>query len=440
VSLTTRVLIGLIAGFALGLLAAQTGSPALAATVAFIEPVGTIWINAIRMTVIPLVVSSLIVGVASAPDTRTIGRVGGRAVLVFLAVLLGAASFAVLVAPPVLARIPITAETAGTLRAMAEEAGAQAVEGAASIPTFGQWLSDLVPVNPVDAAADGAMLPLIVFSVAFGLAAMRVPGEPGRALLQMLDGIRLASLQLVRWVLELAPIGVFALSAAIAARVGLSAAGALAGYVAFVSVAAVLFMAVVLYPLAALLGGVRLGEFARASIPAQAVAFSARSSLAALPAMIEGGARLGLPREITSFFLPLAASTFRAGAGIGMTVGVLFLARLYGVDLSSAQLFTIILTVALTSFSIPGIPGGSIVAMVPVLLAAGLPASGVGLLFAVDTIPDMFRTTTNVTGDMTAAAILGRRGRGQADRVDAELADLASERPAASVTEPDPAA
>ena len=444
VSLATRVLVGLIAGFALGLLAIQIGSPPLAAAVAFVEPVGTIWVNAIRMTVIPLVVSSLIMGVASAPDTATIGRVGGRAVVMFLILVAVAACFAVLIAPPVLARIPITAEAAATLRAMAAESAEQAASGAASIPTFAQWLVDLVPVNPVKAAADGAMLPLIVFSVAFGLAAMRVPGEPGRLLLQLFDGVRVASLQLVRWVLALAPIGVFALSAAIAARVGLSAAGALAGYIVFVSVASVLFMGLVLYPAAALLGGVRVGEFARASVAAQAVAFSARSSLAALPAMIEGSVRLRLPREITGFFLPLAASTFRAGSGIGMTVGVLFIARLYGVELSSPQLVTIILTVTLTSFSIPGIPGGSVIAMVPVLLAAGLPASGVGLLLAVDTLPDMFRTTTNVTGDMTTAVILGRRGRGASETAERSAAgaptDAPSAWPVASATEPDPAA
>ena len=166
-SLATRVLAGLIAGFALGLLAVQIGSPALAAAVAFIEPVGTIWVNAIRMTVIPLVVSSLIMGVASAPDTATIGRVGGRAVVMFLILVAVAACFAVLIAPPVLARIPITAEAAETLRGMAAGSAEQAASSAASIPTFAQWLVDLVPVNPVKAAADGAMLPLIVFSVAF---------------------------------------------------------------------------------------------------------------------------------------------------------------------------------------------------------------------------------------------------------------------------------
>src|SRR5690606_25951550 len=160
-----------------------------------------------------------------------------------------------------------------------------------------------------------------------------------------------------------------------------------------------------------ILGRVPLAEFARACLPAQAVAFSSRSSLAALPAMIEQGRdRLRLPREITGFLLPLAASTFRCGAGLGVTAGALVIARRYGVELGGTQLLTIGVTVILTSFSIPGVPAGSVIVMVPVLLAAGLPAEGIGVLLAIDTIPDMFRTTANVTGDMTVAVIM--RGSG----------------------------
>jgi len=154
-------------------------------------------------------------------------------------------------------------------------------------------------------------------------------------------------------------------------------------------------------------------EFARAALPAQAVAFSSRSSLAALPAMIEiGRDQLRLPDEITSFFLPLAASVYRIGAAVGQTVGVLFIAQLYGVTLGPAQLASVVLTVVATSFSVPGIPGGSIVIMAPVLMAAGLPVEGIGILLGADTIPDMFRTTANVTGHMAMAVAIGS-GSGQ---------------------------
>ena len=181
------------------------------------------------------------------------------------------------------------------------------------------------------------------------------------------------------------------------------------GYFGVTALICVLFALLVLYPLAALAGRGGGAAFARGTFPAQAVAFSARSSLAALPAMMEAAReRLRLPEQVTTFFLPLAASTFRIGGALGITTGIVFIAHLYGVALAPAQLATIVLTVVLTTFSVPGIPAGSIIVMVPVLLAAGLPVEGMGILLGVDTIPDMFRTTTNVTGDMVAAAVLSR--------------------------------
>jgi Na+/H+-dicarboxylate symporter len=253
------------------------------------------------------------------------------------------------------------------------------------------------------------MLPIIVFSVAFGVALLALP-QPKRApLTTVLQSVFDATLKLVSWILELAPIGVFALALPLAVTMGVASAGALIYYIVLVSVTLVLFMIFVLYPAAFLLGRVPLGRFARAAAPAQAVAVSARSSLAALPAMIEGSRRwLALPAAVSSFFLPLAASVFRAGTGIGATIGVLFLARLYDVPLSAPQLATVVAVVVLISFSVPGIPGGTIIVMIPVLQAAGIPISGIGLLLGIDTIPDMVRTATNVTGHMAAATIVSR--------------------------------
>jgi len=412
VPLTTRILIALFLGLALGIGISTSGNASLAALVPWIEPLGTLWINAIRMTVVPLVVGSIIVGVTAAPDTRTIGRIGSRALVFFVITLTIAAVFAALVAPPMMARIPLDADAVAALRESAAAASSAASESLNRIPTFSQWLTDLVPVNPVKAAADGAMLPLIIFSLAFGLAITQLSGESRDLLVRVFRGIADASLMLVRWILVAAPIGVFALAVPLAAKLGLSAAGALAGYVVVVVLITIAFCLLVLYPIAAITGRISLVEFARGSFPAQAVAFSARSSLAALPAMMEASrTRFRLPEQITAFFLPLAASTFRVGGAIGLTVGVAFIARLYGVDLSITQLSTIVLTVVLTTFSVPGIPGGSIIVMVPVLIAAGVPVEGMGILLGVDTIPDMFRTTTNVTADMAAAVTLSRGER-----------------------------
>jgi Na+/H+-dicarboxylate symporter len=409
-TLAIRVLIGLIAGLAAGIVVSLT--PSLGGVTAVVEPAGMLFINAIRMTVIPLVMSSLVVGICSASDTRAIGRVGWRALLVFVVVLLAAATFTAAVGTPLLARLPVSAESSAMLRAAADSAGLTIEQGAAQLPTTAQWIVSLAPSNPIRAAADGAMLPLIIFTVVFALALLRVPEARRAPVVGFFHGVFDAMLVLVRWVLELAPVGVFALALPLAARLGVSAAGAVAYYVGFVALLTVLFGALVLYPAAALLGGVSLREFARAAAPAQAVAFSSRSSLAALPVMMERAAtRLGLPAEVSSFFLPLAASVFRAGAGVGITFGVLFVARLYNVHLAPAQLAAVIITVVLTSFSIPGIPAGSILVMVPVMMAAGIPVAGIGILLGVDTIPDMFRTTLNVTGQMSAATIVAHGSR-----------------------------
>ena len=418
---TTKVLIALLLGISFGIVVSTAQHPALSAMVAVIEPVGTLWINAIRMTVIPLVVGSIVVGVASAPDTRTIGRIGTRALVLFLVLLAAGGIFAALVAPPLMARIPLDPAAVAALRESGALAASAASESVRKIPTFAQWLTDLVPVNPIKAAADGAMLPLIVFSICFGLALTRLTTDARLPIVQFFHGVSEAALTLVRWVLVAAPAGVFALAVPLAARLGLAAAGALAAYIVVTSLILATFSIVVLYPLATLGGRVSMPDFARGIFAAQAVAFSTRSSLAALPAMMESArSQLGLPPQIVSFFLPLAASTFRIGGALAITTGVIFVARLYGVELQPSQLATIVLTVVLTTFSIPGIPAGSVVVMVPVLLAAGLPVDGMGILLGVDTIPDMFRTTANVTGDMVAATVLAR---GERADVGAEASD-----------------
>jgi proton glutamate symport protein len=411
-SLTTRVLIALIAGIGGGVAIASSGSPRLASAALAIEPLGTLWINAIRMTVIPLVVGSLIVGITSAPNARSIGRVGRGAIVFFIVTLFAAAAYAALLAPPLINRIPLDPAAIASMKASASSAGTTAAQNATNIPTFSRWLVDLVPANPVKAAADGALLPLIIFTLMFGLALLTLPAERKVPVIAFFQGLGDAALTVVRWVLQLAPLGVFALALPLATRMGASAAGALAAFVVTVIGITVSFAVVVLYPLAAVVGRVPLGEFARAIFAAQAVAFSSRSSLAALPAMIESArSRLGLPPEISGFFLPLAASTYRVAGALAQPTAVLFIARLYGVELTATQLMTVVLTVVPTTFSVPGIPAGSIIVMVPILIGAGLPAEGIGVLLGIDAITDMFRTATNVTGDMVGAVVLGRRDR-----------------------------
>jgi Na+/H+-dicarboxylate symporter len=200
-------------------------------------------------------------------------------------------------------------------------------------------------------------------------------------------------------------------------KLGVGAIGALAAYVGVVVLLSALVIGA-LYPVVRVLSGVSMRRFAAVALPPQAMAFSGRSSLAALPAMITATREtLALPPQIPGFLVPLLTSTFRIGAGVGQTVGVMFVARLYGITLETAQLVAVALTTVVSSFAIPGIPGGTIVGMIPVLMAAGVPVEGAGILLGVDTIPDMFRTTANVTGDMAASVVLGERERRETLRV-----------------------
>ena len=411
-SFTLRVLSGLFAGLAIGIGVAAAGPGWWQRLPGLVEPLGLIFVNAIRMTVVPLVASGLIAGVASMRSARSVGRLGGRALILFLAFVSAAVLFSAATAYPALSRLHIDADVAAALRASAPSLAGGAATAARDLPTWSGWVVDLVPVNAFKAAADGAMLPLIVFSLAFGLALTAIQERRREAVVTLFQGISDAMLALVGWVLKLTPLGVFALAVPLAARMGLAAAGALVYYIVLLSAVSAAFIGIVLYPAALIVGRVPLRRFAAAAGPAQAVAFSSRSSLAALPATFEGvRGVLGWPDELVAFFVPLAASMFRVGGAIAQMVAVLFVARLYAVDLSFAQIATIAVTVIATSFTIPGIPAGAIIVMTPVLAAAGVPVEGIGVLMGVDTIPDMFRTLANVTGWVTAGAILKRSAK-----------------------------
>jgi Na+/H+-dicarboxylate symporter len=343
------------------------------------------------------VVSSLIVAVAQTGDARRIGELGIRALVLMLVVLAGAAVLALIIGLPAMRWIPSDA------RLLQSAGGAAAVHP----PSIAQWFVDLVPVNVVKAAADGALLPMIVVAIGFGLALTRIEPLRRAPVLGFFSGVYDAFLVIIRFVIGLAPVGVFALAVPLATRVGWAAAGSLAVFVVVVSAAC--FSAIVLLHLTAWwFGGIPLRLFSTACAPAQSITFSSRSSLAALPAAYEGArAVMKLPEDVCDLFIPLGVSTFRAGGAIAILVGVLFLARLYGVPLNPAAIATVAVASIAASFTVPGVPGGSILVMAPVLTAVGVPADGIAILLAVDAVPDMFRTTANVTGTMAVAALLG---------------------------------
>jgi proton glutamate symport protein len=402
----TYVLIALAAGFVLGSLAAASGSPSILRIVSIIEPLGSLWVNAIRMTVVPLVISVLITGVATGIGSRSLGRLGARALITFATLLVIGGVIALVIAPALLAKIPLTPDVIDRLRASATTAASSTVTAVQGLPTLAQRIIDIVPANPIKAAADGAMLPLVVFTVIFALAIARLTPTLQQSILGFFSGVSDAMLVIVGWVLAAAPVGVFALALSVSARTGIEAAGALLYYIVVLS-AVLLLVTLMLYLPALLFGGVRLREFVLAAFPAQAVAMSSRSSLAALPAMLrETRDRLKLPPVATSFALPLAVSVLRMNVPPRWVISAVFLGQLYGVEVGFASLVWVLITAVLISFSVPGIPSASLFMLAPVLVSLGLPAEGVGLLIAVDTVPDMFNTLANVTGHMSSTAII----------------------------------
>jgi Na+/H+-dicarboxylate symporter len=399
---TVAALVALALGLAAGMVVSASGSPALRGLAALIEPLGALWVNAIRMTLVPLVVALLFTSVASFADLRAVGRLGARAAALFLALLAGAAVFAAVAAPPLFERMAVDPAASAALRAHAQTAALPA-----ELPTLRGFVVGLVPTNPLRAAADGAMLPLIVFTLLFAAATARLAPEPRALVTGFFRGVGEAMLTIVRWILRLTPIGVFALAVAMGAELGLGAAGAV-GYYVLVLCALVAVATLALYPIVALASRTSMRRFAEACAPAQAVAVGTRSSLASLPALIEGARRvLGDRPGITGFVLPLAVSTFKLNTPIADLVGPLFLAQLYGIELTAAQIVTMTAVSVAMSFSNPGIPsGGLFVVTAPVMMSAGLPLEGIGLLIAADAIPDIFNTVINVTGDMAVATIV----------------------------------
>jgi Na+/H+-dicarboxylate symporter len=412
---STRVLVALAGGLVIGLAVAATQNRTLLAASDVVGPIGTLWINAIRMTVIPLVVSLLVTGVASVSDMSTIGRMGTRTVTVFAAMLAGAVLLVIPLGIVVFAWLSRAITARPALPPGAAEAASSVASDAGSVG-FSSWLTSLIPTNPIGAAASGAMLPLILFTLLLALAIGRTSPRARETLLGVFRSLSEAMLVLVRWIVWLAPVGVFALMLPLGAHGGAGLAGALGFYIVAYSLACVVFT-LLLYPVVAIFGRTSVRDFTAAALPAQLIGLSSSSSVATLPAMIEGAEqRLDLKHDVTGFVLPLAVSTFKFAAPVSWTFGSLFVAWFYRVDLHATQ-YAIIAFAPFLAFAGPGVPRGAFLMLAPLFLAIGLPVEGIGILIAVDAIPDLFATVLNVSGDMAAAALVARYSSTPASRV-----------------------
>ena len=394
---TLQVAAALVGGFIAGMLFRATDVPR------YVEPLGTIWINAIRMPVLPLIVMMLIASIAGSRDTRQIGTLGGRTLLVMLALL---SLFAVIMMP--LAKALLGGLTFDPASTAALREAARFDPALLQQVSLREWLLSLVPNNPIRAAADGALLPLVIFSLAYGMALSRVSDGLRETHVRFCQGVADAMTTIIRWVVMLAPIGVFALAVSVGARLGAAAAGAIIVYI-LACVISLTVAIVLLYGIMWRVGGVPLRVLAPALLPAQTIAFTSRSSLAALPVLLtDAQERLGMSRAVAGFVLPLCASIFKLNSPITWPLGAVLVSQLYGVDFSGTNLVIFAIGSVILSLTVPGIPSGGFFVQAPLYLAVGLPPEGLGILIAVDFIPDLFKTLLNLTSYAGTALLVSK--------------------------------
>lgn len=401
-SLTSRILIALVAGLGLGIILTSASPPAAVAVLPFARVIGTAWLDGLRMTVVPLVFALLVTGVASAAGAARAGGVAGRALACIAAGLLASALASGTLTAILLHVWPAPA---GAVRALGAPAGAGTAGAAA--PSL-DWVLSFVPVNPLKSAVEVEMVPVVLFALLFGFACTRVPEERRAILPAFFQALVDALLVIVQWVLRLGPIGVFALAFAAGSRAGVSAAGALAHYLLIV-VASAVAVTILAYPTVALFGRLPLARFARAALPAQAIALSTQSSIASLPAMIQAvETGMDVPVDTRNIVLPMAVSLFRLASASANCAVALYVAALHGVPIGPGIVLVGAVVAAVVSLAAVGLPSqvSFFTSIGPVCLAIGAPVDLLPLLLAVETLPDIFRTVGNVTGDMALTRIV----------------------------------
>ena len=407
---TRAILIGLALGLGLGVAASVTGSPALLGAADAVEPLGQVFLRAIQMVVIPLVAAVVFVGVARIGDLRKLGRLGGLALGFFWVTTLpgvligmGVMGFALTFTAPVPPPTPVPELDTAT-QGMVD------------------FLVNLVPRNPIQVAADGSLLPLLIFVVLLAAATTTLPDEKRQSLTSFAETLGDALIKLMTWVLWTAPVGVFGLAAPVTARTGMAMLQNLAVFIVAVVVGLFILKALVLLPLVRILGQVGPGRFVRGTVGTYTVGFTTTTSVGTLPMMLQEAERLGLSKSTFSLVLPLAASINRPGSALFQSASLVFLAAMYGVPLDAALIATAVLAIFLASMTVAPVPSASIVSLVPALNAVGVPVAGLGILLGIDRVPDVFRSATNVVAHMAAAttvdAMTRRKGESKRDPPD----------------------
>ncbi len=404
INIGMRSLAALALGLAAGAGVQAAHAPALTAAAHALAPIGTLWLSALKMTLVPLIFALVATGVSTWGGGGTGGRVIGGAVALCGALLLLSAGAGAGLTALALQVWPVDPNSLAFLT------HAGGLQGQPQIPTIADQLTGLIPANPVAAAADGAMAPLVVFALLFGLALTRIDEARRQGVRTLLQGTAEAMMVIVGWVLMATPLGVFVLALGLGVNTGLGAVGVLAQ--ALMACCLLPATGIAICYLIACIGG-RIGpvRFARAVLAPQAMAAGTTSSMACLPAMIEAAqGPLGLERDLAGAVLPLAVSTFRFGNVIMISGAMLFVARASGAHPSLVQVAIACLVVVVTNIGIVGLPAAAVIyaAMAPAFQAIGAPLAFLPLFIAMGAIPDVFDTVCNVTADLTVAVLMRR--------------------------------
>jgi len=414
--LYTKISIGLVAGALVGAAVNVTGlalSPAWTqGALPALNFIGNGFIRAITMIVIPLVVASLMLGVASLGDIRKLGRIGGKTVGYYFMTTAIAITIGLTLALLIRPGSRINPESRDALGAEFAGEAASRLQLAEQRPGVWEVLLQMIPNNPVAAAAEGNLLPLIVFVIIFAAATSLLQPARRDAILNFAGGVNDASMIIIDWIMKLAPIAVFALIASVISRFGLDVLQSLAIYTLVVAAGLILHAFGTYGLMVTVLARLNPLEFFRRIRKVPLIAFSTSSSNATLPLTIETAEEeLGVSNSVASFVLPLGATINMDGTALYQGVATVFIAQVYGIELGLAALLTIVLTATLASIGAAGVPSAGIITLILVLQSVGLAeqaAAGIALILGVDRILDMLRTAVNVTGDLSAAAFVAR--------------------------------
>lgn len=392
-NLSVKIFISLVMSVVVGLAAGAEGLPFIKW---WIAPIGTMFINLIKMMIVPVVFTSLVVGMTSLGDTKKLGRIGAKTIAIYLcttalAIIIGFVAAAIV-------QPGYGADLASATAPKVKDA-----------PYIMQVFLDMIPTNPIDSMAKAAILPTIVFALFIGIGIIKVGGEKAQILIKFFDACAEVCYKIIAMIMEIAPIGVFCLLLPVVAANGPSVLLPLLSVIICMALGSIAHTVGVYSTMTKLFAGITPVKFFRGMAEAMMLAFTTCSSAGTLPVNMKNcQEKLGCSREVASFVLPLGATLNMDGTAIYMGICSLFIANVFGIDLTIGQMGMIVMTGTIASIGTAGVPGAGLIMLAMVLQSVGLPLEGLALVAGIDRVLDMFRTTVNITGDAAVACVISK--------------------------------